>query len=370
VKLRRVLLSLIAPIAALVFAVAVSSVALVIVGKSPVEAFKAMFDYGTQANSLISTVNRAVPLFLAGLAVAIGFKMNLFNIGVDGQYRLAALIAAAVGAAVELPSPIHIGLIIVTAMAVGAFWAWIPGILKVKRGVSEVISTIMLNFVATGLSAYLLANYLAEASGPNDLIINTPEISDSGRIQPINNLYGLGGKEDLFGFVIIAAIVGVVFYLLVWRTRFGYDLRSSGLNPPAARVGGVDPGAMIVRTMIISGAIAGLVGMSDLLGFFHQYTLDFPIGYGFAGIAVALLGRNHPVGIALSALLFGFLDRSAQILDLKDVPKEVITIMTGVIILSVVVAYEVVSRLIEAQEVRAAAEKTKGMAAELEGAAA
>jgi general nucleoside transport system permease protein len=125
-----------------------------------------------------------------------------------------------------------------------------------------------------------------------------------------------------------------------------------------------------VRTMIISGAIAGLVGMSDLLGFFHQYTLDFPIGYGLAGIAVALLGRNHPVGIALSALLFGLLDRSAQILDLKDVPKEVITIMTGVIILSVVVAYELVSRLIEAQEVKAAAEKTKGMAAELEGASA
>jgi simple sugar transport system permease protein len=116
---------------------------------------------------------------------------------------------------------------------------------------------------------------------------------------------------------------------------------------------------MVVRTMLISGAIAGLVGMSDLLGFSHAYGLDFPSGYGFTGIAVALVGRNHPVGVGAAALLFGFLDRSSQILDLSGVPKEIITIMGGVIILTVVIAYEVVRRLIQAQEQRAAAEATQ-----------
>jgi simple sugar transport system permease protein len=181
---------------------------------------------------------------------------------------------------------------------------------------------------------------------------------------------GLETRQDLFGFVIVAILVGVLFYLIVWRTRFGYDLRASGTNPDAARVSGVDPNAMVIRTMLLSGAIAGLVGMSDLLGFFHQYTLDFPVGLGFTGIAVALVGRNHPVGIALAALLFGFIERSAQILDLEEIPKEIITIMQGVIILSVVIAYEVVRRLIQAQEVRAAAEKAMRITAEREEARA
>jgi simple sugar transport system permease protein len=123
---------------------------------------------------------------------------------------------------------------------------------------------------------------------------------------------------------------------------------------------------MVVKVMLLSGAVAGLVGMSDLLGFTHSYTQDFPVGYGFDGIAVALVGRNHPAGIAVAALLFGFIDRSAQILDFNDIPKEIITIMKGVVILSVVIAYEVVRRFIQAQEVRAAAEQTKQLAREME----
>ena len=360
--LRRILLGVLAPVAALVFALLVSSAALLLIHKSPTDAFTSMIEYGKRADSMISIANRAVPLFLAGLAVAIGFKMNLFNIGVEGQYRLAALLAAAVGGAVTLPAPLHLALIIVVAMAVGATWAGIAGVLKVTRGVHEVISTIMLNFVATGLGAYLLATYLQTQRGPNDLIIKTKSIPSSGRFPSLNAVLGLKAHQDLFGFLVVAIGVGVFFYFLVWRTRFGYDLRASGANPDAARVSGVNASAMVVKTMLLSGAIAGLVGMNDLLGFFHQYTLDFPVGLGFTGIAVALVGRNHPLGVALAALLFGFIDRSAQILDLRDIPKEIITIMQGVIILSVVIAYEVVRRLAQAQEVRAAAEKTREMA--------
>jgi simple sugar transport system permease protein len=158
--------------------------------------------------------------------------------------------------------------------------------------------------------------------------------------------------------------VGILFYVLVWRTRFGYNLRASGVNFHAARVAGVNPGAMTVKTMLLSGAIAGLVGMTHLLTFSHAYTLDFPTGLGFTGIAVALVGRNHPVGVALAALLFGFIERSAQILDFNGIPKEIFLIMEGVIILSVVIAYELVRRFAERQEVRSAAEQTRKLAAQ------
>jgi ABC-type uncharacterized transport system permease subunit len=370
VTIRRVLLGFLAPIIALLFALLVSSVVLLLIDKAPLEAFKSMLSYGTTSDSIISILNRAGPLYLSGLAVAIGFKMNLFNIGVEGQYRLAGLIAAAAGGAVVLPAPLHVAFIIVVAMAVGASWAGIAGVLKVKRGVHEVISTIMLNFIATGVGAYLLSTYFEQDRGPLDLITSTKTIPPSGRFPSLNPLVRALGFEPagdgLFGFIIISALVGVLFYVLVWRTRFGYDLRASGVNPDAARASGVDPGGMVIRTMLISGAIAGLVGMTELLGHFNAYTLDFPTGLGFTGIAVALVGRNHPVGIALGALLIGFIDRSAQILDLEDVPKEIITIMQGVIILSVVIAYEVVNRILQAQEVRAAAEKAKRIEREME----
>ncbi len=344
-RVKIALLWLLVPVSAIVLALAVSSIVLIIIGENPLSAFRSMVSYGTQQNSLASMVNRAVPLYVAGLAVAVGFKMNLFNIGVEGQYRLAALLAAAAGAAVTLPAPLHVAFIILVAMAVGAFWAGIAGVLRVKRGVHEVVSTIMLNFIATSVGAYLLANYLRKPRLPNELIIQTRQIPPSGHLPPL----AVVGGEDLRSFVLIAVALGIAVYVL----------RASGINPEAARASGIDPNRMIITTMLISGAVAGLIGMTDLFGFFHAYTLDFPTGLGFDGIAVALVGLNHPAGIAIAALLFGWVDRAAQILDLEGIPKEVIIITKGVIILSVVIAYEVVRRIVQAQEIKAAAEETR-----------
>jgi ABC-type uncharacterized transport system permease subunit len=356
---RRVLFSLMAPISAVIVALILTSIALLSIHQNPFTAFHLMGSYGIQTSSLIAIVNRAVPLYISALAVAIGFKMNLFNIGVEGQYQLAALLAAAGGAAVHLPAPIHILLILLIAMGVGGVWAAIPGVLKVTRGVSEVLSTIMLNYIAIGLIAYLLSpGLLRQPVKATDLTTKTHEIPKSGLFPALLH----NPNENLSGFLIVAVIVGVLFYLLVWRTRFGFDLRASGVNPDAARVSGVDPRGMVIKTMVLSGMLAGLVGMLYLLSFFHAYTLDFPAGLGFDGIAVALVGRNHPGGIAVGALLFGFLQVSAQILDLNGIPKEIFLIMEGIIILAVVIAYEVVRRLAEAQEVRAAAEQAKVMA--------
>jgi ABC-type uncharacterized transport system permease subunit len=362
-KARRILVMFLAPVAALILGLGISSIAVLLIHQSPITAFKTMAQFGIRTDSLIFTVNEAIPLFIAGLAVAIGFKMNLFNIGVEGQYQLAALLAAYVGAITPVPGPIRIALILIVAMAVGAAWSGIAGVLKVTRGIHEVISTIMLNFIAFGIIAYLLRTYLKQHNAPGDLVIKTKQIPSSGLIPSLNGLLKVLGVHPppgsaLYGFLPLAIVIGILYYLLVWRTRFGYDLRATGVNPDAASVSGIDANAMVIKTMLISGAIAGLAGMPDLFGLYQRYTIDFVSGLGFAGIAVALVGRNNPVGIALGALLFGFLDRSAQILDLENIPKEITIIMRGVIILAVVIAYEVVRRVVQAQEVRAAAERT------------
>ncbi len=361
-KSGRFLTTVVAPLIALVIAFGLAALALLLVDINPLTAYKEMWTFGTTTESLIITVNNAMPLFVSALAVAIGFKMNLFNIGVEGTYLIAALFAAYVGAQFSITPVLHIGVILLVAMGVGAFWAWLPAMLKVKRGVSEVISTIMLNYIAFALSAYLFLNvFRADTSG---LTVATDLIPETGWIPSLNPVLGWFGIEpragaNLYGFLIIAIALGIFYHYLVSKSRFGYDLRSSGVNPSAANASGVDPNKMVIRTMLISGALAGMVGLAPLLGFFHQYPQDFPRNYGFNGIAVALLGRNHPVGMAFGALLFGFMQRSALILDLKDVPKEIVTIIQGIVVLAVVIVYEVVSRYVQRRVVAAAALATE-----------
>lgn len=354
---RRILLAVAAPVLAMAIALGVSSLVLIASDNSPLEIYQSMWSFGTQLNSIISMVNRAVPYYLAGLAVAIGFKMNLFNIGVEGQYYFAALIAGIVGAAFTLPSVLHVLAILLIAMASGAFLAGIAGVLKATRGVNEVISTIMLNnIVLGGFGAWLLTRARYD-DGSGSLQIATKPIAESGRIPNLNGWLEAIGVDvpagaRLTGFLLVAIVVGVVYYLIIWRSRFGFDLRASGMNPWAARSSGVDAKGMVVKAMLLSGGMAGLVGLSSLLVEDGRFAGDFQTGIGFTGIAVALVGRNHPVGVALGALLWGFMERAAQRLDLEGVPKEIVVIMQGTIVLSVVVAYEVVRRARAAQQQR------------------
>lgn len=366
---RRLLLSLLAPISAIVFAMLVVSIALIIVGINPIDTFQSMWDFARTSTSVASMVNRAIPLYISAVAVAIGFQMGLFNIGVEGQYLMGALFAGWVGGNIAIWAPLHITVIILVAVLVGAIWAGIAGALKVTRGVHEVISTIMLNFIAFSVIAYLLLNYFRDE--PGRLNLQTAGLPASGQFPGLNNLFTwLGFSEpagiQMHGFVFVAILVGVFYYVLVWRTRFGYELRASGMNAEAARMSGVNPKRMVLGAMLISGGVAGMVALSQMLGSLHTYSQDFPRGLGFTGIAVALLGRNNPVGMAAGALLFGFMDRSALVLDLQDTPKEVVTIMQGVIVLAVVVAYEVVNRIIEQREIKAASEETMGVVLEEE----
>jgi general nucleoside transport system permease protein len=349
---RRIGLALLAPALAITVALVISAIVIALIGENPLDAFRVMTDLGDtpaqQVQSIVVILNRAVPLFLAGLAVSVAFRMGLFNIGVEGQYRLATILAAAVGAAVTLPGPLHLLLIVVVAVVVGALWAGIVGVLKVTRGVSEVISSIMLNFVALGLASYLLTGPLRGSEEGASVVTTTP-IAESGWFPDLNGLLtGLGLAEprsELYGFLVVAVIVGVLVAVLITRTRFGFDLRATGMSPSAATASGVDARSMVVKTMLLSGAIAGLVGLPDLLGDTHQFGTEFTAGLGFLGIAVSLLGRNSPLGIAFAALLFAFLDRAALPLQFADIPSSVVTIIQGTIVLAVVIANEIARRL-------------------------
>ncbi|MEU3016851.1 ABC transporter permease [Nocardiopsis sp. NPDC007018] len=335
-------LSFAAVLTAAVIAVAVTAAVLYFSGIAPFQTFGRMAEFGTRPDSLVQIINNSITFYLAAVAVALGFKMGLFNIGVDGQYRLAALLAAAVGGYVMLPPVLSQIVIIVTAVVVGGVWAGIAGYLKVARGVSEVISTIMLNSIATGITAYLLStNRLAVEISTNN--IGTPPMPESAWVPGIPATF-LGSEREIYGLIVLAAAVGVLYWLMLNRTRFGFELRATGQSQSAAEASGVNVKKMVFLSMLFSGMLAGLVGLPQLLGHSHYYALDFPAGIGFIGIAIALLGRNHPVGIVFAALLWAFLDQAAGILPFDGIPQEIAVIAQATIVLTVVVVYEVVHR--------------------------
>ncbi|HJM27931.1 MAG: ABC transporter permease [Acidimicrobiales bacterium] len=367
--LRRVALALAAPIAAVVFATVASSIFLIIAGSNPFSAYGDMFEYGSRLEIQVDILNRATPLYISGVAAAIGFRMNLFNIGVEGQYRLAAIVAAYVGASVSLPAFLHVALILFVAMLVGGAYAGVAGVLKVTRGVNEVISTIMLNAIAiSGLIAWLVREWQAggsvDAKGAN-LGVGTEPIEESGLIPNINSWLELftreiGKGKELTGVLLVAIAVGVLYHIILNRTRFGFDLRASGINPFAARAGGVNDKRMVLGAMVLSGVVAGLVGMAEIakLG---RFSPNFVGNLGFAGIAVALLGRNHPGGIAIGALLFAFLDTASGVLQVTgSASREIVFIMQGIILLAAVIAYEVVQRYRIREEARLASTLLSG----------
>ena len=361
---RRAGWALLTPLATLGIAALVAAAILLVTGYSPVSAASTMWSKGWELETVIDMLNRATPLYLSAIAVAIGFRMNIFNIGVEGQYILAALVAAYVGAQFSFWAPVHIAIIILVAMATGAAWVAIPAILKVTRGIHEVISTIMMNIIGVAFVAAVLFNQWSRVDVLNQ---KTPDIPETGRMPDLNNVVEFlvrdievwpssgNPKKLLGGFLAVAVAVGIIYHIYVNRTRSGYDLRAGGINPDAALVAGINPKKMILTAMLMSGAVAGLVGLPEILGGAYHYDLEFTQMLGFNGIAVALIGQNHAAGVALGAFLFGFLDTTGPILDTADeAPAEIVTIIKGAMIFVAIIVYAIARRQQLADQARAA----------------
>lgn len=335
---RRVALPLAAPLLALVIAGVVVSALLIGTGDDVVGFWSVMTQLPGNRN-IVAILNQSAILYLSGVAAAIGFRMNLFNIGVEGQYRLAGFAAGAFAGQAWLPGYLNTIVAILVAMLVGALWAAIAGLLRAFRGVSEVISTIMLNAIAGSLIGYLIKQW-GERTGN---ATNTKQMPEGTRVGTIALFPDV--STELYGLSLLAVVVGVVFWLVLNRTRFGFDLRASGASESAAVASGVDTRKMIVTAMLVSGAVAGLVGLPVMFSQSYNYGSSFQVGLGFAGIAVALLGRNHPVGIALGALVFAYLSQQANLLNIEaGISPDIIQATQGIIVLAVVIAYVVVRR--------------------------
>ena len=339
--------ALLAPLIAIVVAVAVTSLVLVVAGASVGDFWSVLFKAPTGRN-LTNIVNQSSMIFLSAMAAAIGFRMNLFNIGVEGQYTMASYFAALVAGQAFLPGKLNVLLSLVVAVVVGAVWAGIAGLLKVTRGVSEVISTIMLNAIAGTLVGYLLSNY-GQQYGQGR---RTTPIPDSSSFAGFG-IFG-SGAGTVWTLGILAVLVGLGMSFLINRTRFGFDLRATGANPDAAVASGVDVKRMVVVSMLLSGGIAGLIWMPALFNGADYYGPTFQAQLGFTGIAVALLGRNRPLGIAFGAVLFAWLAEQANPLGLlAGISPSIVQVTQGVVVLAVVIAYEVVRRWRTANEQRA-----------------
>lgn len=316
---------------AVFLALLVGSGFILLVGENPLMAYSVLFreSLGSTKN-IATTLQRATPLIFTGLAVAFAFRGGLFNIGAEGQLYIGAFAAAWVGFTFDLPRLIHLPLAVFAGMVGGALWGAIPGYLKAKLGVHEVINTIMLNFIALFLTDWL-------ATGPFHGGTWVPE---TARIKSTAALARLYPPTRLNTGIYLALVAALVAYLILWKTKRGYELRAVGLNPTAAEYGGINVARNTVIAMALSGALAGLAGTEQILGLHNRFILRFSPDLGFMGIAVALLGKNHPVGVVFAAVLFGALQSGSAAMDrLTAVPRELITIIQALIIFFVAAEY-------------------------------
>jgi general nucleoside transport system permease protein len=295
----------------------------------PITAYAALIEGSVgSVNAIVNTLVETVPLVLAGLSVALGFKAGLFNIGAQGQFLMGALAAVAVGVLVAAQPPIvAIPIAIVAGILGGAAWGFIPGILKAVSGAHEVVTTIMLNYVAISVLAWAVSGPLKVPGSPSPI---THDVGNAAF--PI-----LIGTNGHLGIVIALGMVFLVRWLLD-RTTLGFEIRTVGANPDAARYAGMRPKRLIVLTMSMCGALAGLAGTCIVLGVTHEMTSSFGTTVGFDAIAVALLARSNPIGIIFSGLLFGAMRAGAGLMQIDaSIPPELIDVIQATILLFLVI---------------------------------
>ncbi len=326
------------PLINLALAFIISGAIIAAIGENPFEALELLvFGAFGYPEAVGYTLYYTTNFVFTGLAVAIAFHCGLFNIGGEGQAYLGGLGAGVVALSLDgWPGPVVIILAIIGAVAFGALWGFIPGWLQAKRGSHIVITTIMFNFIAAALMTYLLVEIFIK---PGQQAAESREFAESAWIPFVHDIatsLGLDmGRSALNLSIVIAIVCLILFWFFVWRTRWGYEIRAVGHNESAAVYAGISPSRAIILAMMISGGLAGLVGVNEIMGVHHRLLLEFTAGYGFVGIAVALMGRNHPVGVLLAALLFGALYQGGSELafDMPNVTRDMVVVIQGLVIL-------------------------------------
>ncbi len=317
----------------LVLAFAGTAILLALAGHNPVEVYRLLIveSFGG-TRRIAATLSAATPLMLTGLATAIAFRAGAFNVGVEGCVYVGGLAAAYVGFTfVGLPAVILLPLALATGLVVGSLWMLVPGVLKARLDVDEVVTTLMLNFIAISLTAYLVNGPLLAPGSANSA---TPMVDAAARLPRLMPPSTLNA-----GFLIAVALL-LLYWLWGKRTALGFETRLAGLNPRFATASGIDVPGLIIKMMLLSGAIGGLAGAVHALGNVGRFVSGFSPGYGFAGIAVALLGRGSAIGIFLAAILFGALAASGATIQLfSDVPIEIVNVLQGMVMIFAVARF-------------------------------
>lgn len=324
------------PILAIITSIIIGGIIIAMAGGNPVAAYVGLFEGSLGSlKALSETAVWATPYIFAGLAVAFAFKGGLFNIGAEGQLALGAVLSAWVGYAlpdvlgISLPPIIHLPLAIAAGMLAGFIWGAIPGWLKAHTGGHEVINTIMMNYIALNLTSFLL-NGVMKDPDPTNVIARTPLIAESARIAPIFKNYRIH-----WGFI-LALLAAFIIWWVLERTIFGFEIRTVGANPDAAKYAGINVKRIITWTMAISGLLAGLAGAIEVTGLNYRHQLGFAVGYGFDAIAIALLGKNHPLGVVLASLLFAAMRNGGTRMQfMTQIPVDIISVIQALILLFV-----------------------------------
>jgi len=333
------LVNAVGSVLAVLGALAIGAIVIWISGHNPWEAYKALAEgaLGTRRGRA-ETLVYAAPLILGGLSFGVAARAGLFNIGIEGQLVIGGFCAGLIGSLdMGLSQALHLPFAMLCAAVAGGIWGLIPGVLKAATGAHEVITTIMLNYLAFRLITYLIQ----KQSGwlPLD-----PQVQGTNRVFDTARLPIILDKTRLHSGVVVSLLAALVLWYVVFKTTFGYRLRTVGLSRGAASYGGIHWGRTIAISMAIAGLLAGLAGAGETLGLHGRHSAS-PPGLGFTAIAVGLVGRNHPIGIIFSGILFGVLSAGAPAMQSQsDVSKEIVLVLQGLVILAVA-AFEAVNRL-------------------------
>ena len=337
-------IAILAPIIAVILALMIGALVLLALGKNPIEAYGSMLNgaFGNledwsegNFNRLYNTITRAIPLLLVAVGICIAFRGGVINIGAEGQLFMGAVAVTAVSVGINdaLPALIHVPLLLVAGFGAGAIWGTIPGYLKARFSVNEILSTVMMNQIAIQLLLYLLSGPLID---PREIELGT-RIPQSARLPEVAWLGRLVPPTRLHSGLFIAIIAAFVVYLLLWRTPLGYRVRAVGLNKDASKYAGISVPLYITLSLTLSGGLAGLAGMVEVTGVTHRMVEGFAVGYGFSGIVVALFGRLHPLGAIPSAFFFGALLTGAEQMQRTiQVPSATMIALQGLVVIFVV----------------------------------